>query len=405
MNASGMKIAMLSAHSCPLGNLGARDTGGMSVYVRELARQLGQRGHLVDVYTRTHNPKDDLVYELGPNARLIHLRAGEDRDINKLAVYPLLPDFANNLENFRKQNNLQYDLVFSNYWLSGWVGERLRQWWYVPHVMVFHTLGAVKNGIGIGKAEPELRIKTETNLAKSCHCLIATTEQEKSDLIHYYGAPAERIIVIPCGVNMELFQPTNGKMVRRRLGFGDDKVILCVGRVEPLKGIDRLLRAMTYLRNGGGLRAVIIGGDKHSRTGMKRLIALTRALKITDSVSFLGTVEHDELPGYYSMASVCVVPSYYESFGLVALEAMACGTPVVASDVGSFKNIIQSGKTGYVLSDDAPGTLADKIALFLSGQDDLSARSIRASIVRFSWSNVAEQVIDKVLVRYLVPAR
>lgn len=404
MNSNGIRIAMLSAHSCPLGNLGARDTGGMSVYVRELARQLGQRGHLVDIYTRTHDPKDDQVYELGPNARLIHLRAGEDRDINKLAVYSHLPDFANNLENFRKQNNLQYDIVFSNYWLSGWVGERLRQWWHVPHVMVFHTLGAVKNDIGIGKAEPELRIKAEAHLAKSCHHLIATTEQEKSDLIHYYGAPAARISVIPCGVNMELFQPGNGEMTRRQLGFGDDKVILCVGRIEPLKGIDRFLQAMTYLRNGGGLRAVIIGGDVHSHTEMKRLIALTRALKIADSVSFLGTVEHDKLPGYYSMASVCVIPSHYESFGLVALEAMACGTPVVASDVGSFKNIIQSGKTGYVLSDDAPSTLADKIALFLSGQDDLSTRSIRESIARFSWSNVAEQVIDEVLARHLVPA-
>jgi len=403
MTVSGMRIAMLSVHSCPVGNLGARDTGGMSIYVRELARQLGEKGHLVDVYTRVHDPKDDQVYELGRNARLIHLRAGEDRDIHKLAVYPHLPDFANNLEDYRQQNNLQYDLVFSNYWLSGWVGEHLQRWWHVPHVMVFHTLGAVKNAIGIGEAEPELRIETETHLVRNCHHLIATTEKERMGLIQYYGAPPERIRVIPCGVNLELFQPRDGEMTRQQLGFGNDKVILYVGRIEPLKGIDRLLRAMTYLRNGGGLKAVIIGGDECICHETERLKELTQTLQITDSVSFLGQVEHEKLPHFYSAATVCVIPSYYESFGLVALEAMACGTPVVATNVGSLKSIVRQGKTGYVLTDDTPADLADKIAWLLSNQDNRSARSIQASVARYSWSNIAEQIVSEVLADYLVP--
>ena len=395
---------MLSAHSCPLGNLGARDTGGMSIYVRELARQLGQKGYLVDVYTRVHDPKDSQVYELGRNARLIHLKAGEDRDMHKLAVYHHLPDFANNLENFRKQNNLQYDLVFSNYWLSGWVGEHLQRWWHVPHVMVFHTQGAVKNAIGIGEAEPELRIETETQLARGCHRLIATTEREKLDLIRYYGAPAERISVIPCGVNLERFQPTDREMARQWLGFGDDKVILYVGRIEPLKGIDRLLRAMTRLRNGGGLKAVIIGGDEHSSDEVARLKALSRELDIAESVSFMGAVEHNRLPDYYSAATVCIIPSYYESFGLVALESLACGTPVVATDVGSLRSIIRQGETGYVLTGDAPDNFADSIALFLARQSNRSAQSIRASVAGYSWSHVADHIAREVLSRCLVQA-
>ncbi len=402
MSANQLRIAMLSVHSCPIGNLGARDTGGMSVYVRELARELGKQGLLVDVYTRIHDPRDSQIVNLGQNARLIHLRAGDDKDMHKLAVYPHLPDFAYNLENFRKHNNLQYDLVFSHYWLSGWVGEYLQRWWNVPHVMAFHTLGAVKNAIGIGKVEPELRIKTETHLARNCHHIIAATEKEKDDLIRHYGSSPERISVIPCGVNLDLFQPVNREMAKQQLGFADDKIILYVGRIEPLKGIDRLLWAMSYLQNGHGLRVVIIGGDGHSRTEVARLQKLSRSLHIEDSVTFSGMVKHEKLPCFYSAATVCVIPSYYESFGLVALESMACGTPVVATNVGDLKSIIHQGETGYVVMDNTPGGIAGKIALLLSRPDTQSALSIRASVTRFGWSNVAQQIIKEVLVNYFV---
>ena len=402
MPASQLRIALLSAHSCPVGNIGAKDTGGMSVYIQELARQLGKQGHLVDVYTRIHDPRDSQIVNLGQNARLIHLRAGDDKDMHKLAVYPHLPDFAYNLENFRKHNNLQYDLVFSHYWLSGWVGEYLQRWWNVPHVMAFHTLGAVKNAIGIGKVEPELRIETETRLARNCHHIIAATEKEKDDLIRHYGSSPERISVIPCGVNLDLFQPVNREMAKQQLGFADDKIILYVGRIEPLKGIDRLLWAMSYLQNGHGLRVVIIGGDGHSRTEVARLQKLSRSLHIEDSVTFSGMVKHEKLPCFYSAATVCVIPSYYESFGLVALESMACGTPVVATNVGDLKSIIHQGETGYVVMDNTPGGIAGKIALLLSRPDTQSALSIRASVTRFGWSNVAQQIIKEVLVNYFV---
>ncbi|MFC2002577.1 glycosyltransferase [Chloroflexota bacterium] len=407
MAASQMKIAMLSVHSCPVGSLGAKDTGGMNVCVRELAREMGKRGLLVDVYTRVHDPRDNQIIELGQNARLIHLKAGEDEAIHKLAVYPYLPDFACNLENIRKSEGLRYDLVFSHYWLSGWVGESLQRWWNVPHLMMFHTLGAVKNAVGIGEEEPELRIETEKQLAINCHHIIATTKKEKEVFIRH-GVSPDRVSVIPCGVNLDVFQPMDREVAKQELGFGGEKVVLFVGRIEPLKGIDQLLRAMTYLENGQRPRLVIIGGDEHSQYEMEGLRGLSRDLQIDDWVTFLGLIEQEKLPRFYSAADACVVPSYYESFGLVALEAIACGTPVVATNVGGFRSIIRQGETGYVVEGNNPRRLADKLALLLSksGTDRKDVLSIRASVTRFSWSNIAQAVIkqcSQVLANYFAP--
>ena len=266
MPVNQLRIAMVSTHSCPIGNLGVKDTGGMSVYIRELARELGKQGHLVDVYTRVHDPKDRQIYEFGQNARLVHLRAGEDEEIHKLAVYSHLPDFVYNLENFRKHNDLQYDLIFSHYWLSGLAGEYLQKRWNVPHITMFHTLGAVKNTLGVGADEPELRIEAERGLAQNCHRIIAPTEKGKEELIRYYGALPERIGVVPCGVNLEQFKPVSKESARQYLGFGnDDKIILFVGRIDPLKGIDKLIKAISHLQNIQGLKLVVIGGDEQNQ--------------------------------------------------------------------------------------------------------------------------------------------
>ncbi len=403
-----LRIAMLSAHSCPVGKLGAKDTGGMSVYIRELAHELGKQGHLVDIYTRAHDPRDSQTYGLGQNARLIHLEAGEIEDIHKLVVYSYLPDFACNLENFRKHNDLRYDLIFSHYWLSGLVGEYLQQRWNVPHITMFHTLSAVKNAIGVGEDEPELRIETERDLTRDCHRIIAPTDREKENLILHYGASPEKIGVVPCGVNLEQFKPINKESARQHLGFGNDKIILFVGRIDQLKGIDKLIQAIPYLQNIQGLKLMIIGGGENSQREIEQLQKLACNLNIQDSVTFLGLIKHGQLPYFYSAADVCVVPSYYESCGLVALESLACGTPVVATDVGNLKSVIRQGETGYVVTDNAPNHLADKIALLLSrpNTDTKSALSIRASVSGFSWSNIAEAIIREcqlVLANYLAP--
>lgn len=389
---------MLSAHSCPVGRLGAKDTGGMSVYVLELARELGKQGHLVDIYTRVHDPQDKLIYELGTNARLIHLKAGEDGEINKLDVYPHLPEFVCQLEDFRKRNQLQYDLIYSHYWLSARAGESLQSRWNVPHMIMFHTLGAIKNTLGVGEPEPELRIEAEREVSNNCHRIIAATEKEKEAVIRHYGASPETISVIPCGVNMELFRPIEKKEARRRLGLGNNgKNVLFVGRIEPLKGIDKLLRAMTYLEDGRNTALWIIGGDEQSRHELERLQGLTQELRIQDSVSFLGLIKQPELPLYYSAADVCVVSSYYESFGLVALESLACGTPVVTTRVGDMENIICQGRTGYVLDDNAPGGLAEKIGILLSGSRNGigSVNLIRESVAGFSWTSIAEKIAEE----------
>jgi D-inositol-3-phosphate glycosyltransferase len=392
-----LRMAMLSAHSCPVGNLGAKDTGGMSVYIRELAHELGRRGHLVDIYTRVHDPTDPPVVDLGRNVRLIHLTAGGSEEIDKLAVYTYLPDFTRSLEDFREHRSLRYDLVFSHYWLSGQVGKYLQHSWDVPHIMMFHTLAAVKNAIGIGEREPELRIEAERDLAQNCHRIIAPTDREREHLILHYGALPEKIGVVPCGVNLRRFRPVDKKSARQQLGFGDDKIVLFVGRIEPLKGIDQLLKSVPYLQSIQELRVVIIGGDEGSRHEIERLRELSCNLHIQDSVTFLGLVKHERLPYFYSAADVCVVPSYYESFGLTALESLACGIPVVATDVGDLKRIIGQGEAGYVVTDNTPRHLADRIALLLSrpSPDMKSALSIRASVGRFSWSRIADAAVEE----------
>ncbi len=414
MSVSQLRIAMLSAHSCPVGKLGTRDTGGMSVYIREIASELGKQGHLVDVYTRVHDPEDRQIYELNQNARLIHLRAGEDEEIHKLAVYSYLPDFVGNLENFRKQNYLQYDLIFSHYWLSALAGTYLQEWWHVPHITMFHTLGAVKNAINerarlaLGEAEPELRIKTERDLVQKCHHIIAPTEKEKKELIQYYGASLRKISVVPCGVNLEQFKILDKAQARQYLSFDNDKIILFVGRIDPLKGIDKLIKALSYLRNIPRLKLMVIGGGERSQHEIEQLQKLAFNLKVQDSVTFLDLVKHEQLPYFYSASDACVVPSYYESSGLVALESLACGTPVVATAVGNHKNVIREGETGYVIRDNNPHLLADKIALLLSqpSTDTKSAQLIRATVNKFSWSHIAEAVVRDcrlVLTNYLTP--
>lgn len=387
---------MLSVHSCPLGKLGEKDTGGMSVYIRELSRELGRRGHQVDVYTRLHEPIHDQIIELGENARLIHLKVGNEED-KKLDLYFHLDAFIRQLENFREEKGLQYDLIHSHYWLSGLAGKRIQQGWGVPHIMGFHTLGAVKNAIGIGEHEPEIRIRGEKELVKDCHRIIASTERGKEELINYYHAPPETIRVIPCGVNLDLFRPIRKEMARRYLGLNGGNILLFVGRIVPLKGIDNLLNAMTYLENRQNVKVMVIGGDEQSQAEIQKLKNLSERLNISQSITFLGLVKQDILPFFYSAADVCVVPSYYESFGLVFLESLACGTPVIATKVGGVESVIRDGETGYVLKSNDPSHLADKIALSLSTlkRNEKSVTSIRASVTKYRWSNIAEIMIEE----------
>ena len=392
-----LRIAMLSVHSCPFGELGAENTGGMSVYIRELCKELGRRGHIVDVFTRTHEPIHDQIIEFGQNARLIHFKAGDEEDMNRLKIYPYLSEFSRQVDKFSRQNGYHYDLIHSHYWLSGLVGRRLQQWWDIPHVTMFHTLGAVKNAVDTGIREPEVRIKSEKEIIKDCHRIIAPTGREKDYLINYYNASPETISIIPCGVNLDIFRIIEKEIARNSLGFNGEGIILFVGRIVPIKGIDKLLMALNHLENIERLRLLVIGGDKNCQDEVNRLRRLSKSLKIESSVTFLGLVEQEKLPYFYSAADVCVFPSHYESFGLVALESLACGTPVVATDVGGIRSVVRDGETGYIVLDNVPQLLAEKITLALStprAKTDASC-SIRESVFKFSWSNIAEATLQE----------
>lgn len=388
---------MLSVHSCPFGELGAENTGGMSVYIRELCKELGRRGHIVDVFTRTHEPIHDQIIEFGQNARLIHFKAGDEEDMNRLKIYPYLSEFSRQVDKFSRQNGYHYDLIHSHYWLSGLVGRQLQQWWDIPHVTMFHTLGAVKNAVDTGIREPELRIKSEKEIIKDCHRIIAPTGREKDYLINYYNASPETISIIPCGVNLDIFRIIEKEIARNSLGFNGEGIILFVGRIVPIKGIDKLLMALNHLENIERLRLLVIGGDKNCQDEVNRLRRLSKSLKIESSVTFLGLVEQEKLPYFYSAADICVFPSHYESFGLVALESLACGTPVVATDVGGIRSVVRDGETGYIVLDNVPQLLAEKITLALStprAKTDASC-SIRESVFKFSWSNIAEATLQE----------
>jgi D-inositol-3-phosphate glycosyltransferase len=393
-----LTIAMLSIHSSPVGELGKKDTGGMSVYVRELARALGKRGHRIDIFTRLQDPAWKPQVQLYENVRLIHLRAGRKGHLSTLALYPYLKEFFLELERFRATESIRYDLIHSHYWLSGQVGIWLQDRLMIPHMFMFHTLGVLKNITDKDEQESELRIATEKGLVQKCQRILATTEREKDHLMRYYGADPKRIGVVPCGVNLDLFCPMDKRTARRQVGFSiDESIVLYVGRLAKIKGTERLLQAMTHLKYSKRTRLVIIGGDGLQTRESRNLLRLTQRLGLQDDVEFLGRVDHEMLPPYYSAADVMVLPSHYETFGLVALEALASGTPVVATRVGAMETILREGETGYVVANDGPELLAAGIEKLLerSRAGALSTDAIRASVFRFGWDAVVSAVIDQ----------
>jgi D-inositol-3-phosphate glycosyltransferase len=352
----------------------------------------------VDIYTRSHDPNDKQVWELSPNVRLIHILAGKNGGINKLAIYPHIKEFIRGLESFRLEEKINYDLIHSHYWLSGYVGRWAQHHWNAPHIIMFHTLGEIKNATGIGEKEPELRLQNEKKLIQSCDRIIAATEREKQEMSDYYGAFPENIGIIPCGVNLDLFRPVNRIKARYKIGLNqNDKIILYVGRFDPLKGLDRLLSASARLKYEPGFKLVIVGGDDSDQGEMKDLVEKCYQLGLEDSIIFSGRIKQEDLAYYYSAADITVMPSYHESFGLVALESMACGTPVIAGDVGGLNRIIQHGKTGYLLKGDVTLSLICRLKRFLNGECSklLPASIIRASISPYCWSKIADQILQE----------
>jgi D-inositol-3-phosphate glycosyltransferase len=399
------RVAVLSYHTSPLAPLGGRDTGGLNVYVRALACELAQRGHQVDVFTRRTDPDAPetmpMAAECGSNgkasARLVHVTAGPPRVLDKQMLPSHLDAFEQGVAAFAEEKQLHYDMLHSHYWLSGVVAERLKARWRLPHVAMFHTLGEVKSRSRISEVEPDARIEAEAAIARHADRVVVASRDEQQSLVRFYGADAARIAVVPCGVNLDLFQPVAKEEARRQLGLrDDDRILLFVGRVEPLKGIDILLGAAAHLNGESDCFVLVIGGDSAAKDGeMAHLRDLASELGITERVSFLGAVDHERLPAFYSAADVCVMPSFHESFGLVALEAMACGTPVVASRVGGLTATVRDSETGYLIPWHCPEPFAERLELLLGNEELRRAfgRSAREEVERFRWGNVAEAVL------------
>ena len=384
-----MRIAMLSAHASPLAQLGGRETGGMQVYLLELSREMARRRYEVDIFTRRDGGQPEIEV-LAPNLRLVRIDAGPPEPAGKEEVVGYLPAFAREVERFARAEERPYGIIHSHYWQSGWVGDVLARRLRLPHVTMFHTLGEVKNRARISEQEPRQRIKHERNIARRADAIVTASEHERGLLQRYYGARPERMHTIPCGVDLDLFAPGDRTAARLELGLPPrSPVAVWVGRLEKLKGVDILVGAIAQLMERD-LTLIIIGGDERSGPLKEELLAQARAAGIEANIRFEGAVDHDRLPVYYRAADVCVVPSYYESFGLVAVEAMACGTPVVASRVGGLVSTVTDGVTGYLIPWRCPEPFAEKLEVLLNNPELRRnfSEAARRSVERFRWSKV-----------------
>ena len=394
-----LRVAMLSVHTCPLAALGGKETGGMNVYVRELARELARMRMQADIFTRSQNPSIPRVVTLAEGVRVVHLAAGPQAPMAREAVYDHLDEFVERVEVFRAQQGVDYDLIHGHYWLSGTAGLALRERWDVPLVQMFHTLGRLKNDATRDGAErePDLRIAEETRIVGAADRLVAATAIERAHLVSHYGADPARIAVIPCGVDTTLFAPGDQAAARATLGLDGRPRLLYVGRLAPIKGLTTLLDGMAQLR-GRGSRAhlCIVGGDADEPLNGHEgeLRARLADLGLQDSVTFVGAQPQESLRAWYVAADATVLPSYYESFGMVALEAMACGSPVVASRVGGLQTTVRDRITGVLVPDHDPVSLADALEDVLDDAP-LRARLGRAGVrwaAEHRWPCVAEAV-------------
>jgi D-inositol-3-phosphate glycosyltransferase len=396
-----MHVAVITVHGCPLRQAGSKDSGGMNIYILEMAKRLAARGVQVDVFTRHHDPLDPQVVMLAPGARLIHLPAGAP-SLDKSGVYELLPSFTTQMRRFCISNRLNYDLVSSHYWLSGLVGMRLASEWGVPHTTSFHTMAEMKRRGRPEEMEVTQRYGSETEIACSADSIVVWTDDEKQAIVNFCDITPEKVSVIPPGVDLSRFRPMSQQQSRDYLGYGEGKNILFVGRLEPLKGLDILFRAVASLENIGDITLNIVGGDENSLE-KARLQELAGRMKLTDSIRFIGSVSQDELPVHYNAADVCVLPSHYESFGLAALEAAACGRPVVASEVGGLPTIVKSGSTGFLVPPKHSDVMAERLCELL-GDDMLRSRmgtAARGHAGTLGWERSADSLLDRY--RELIP--
>ncbi|MEA5078625.1 MAG: glycosyltransferase [Anaerolineaceae bacterium] len=404
-----MNIAMLSYHTCPLATLGGKDTGGMNVYVAELTRKLGRMGIHVDVFTRSQDEHvPHVVHSLGYGNRVVHIPAGPEHPLPKKELVEYIPTFASEIEKFAAEKGIHYDLIHSHYWMSGIAAQQLKEHWNVPVLQMFHTLGLMKNRIAQSPEEREgaYRSDGEKQVMQIADLVVAATPAEEAQLEFLYGLAKEKIVTIPPGVDTARFYPIDQQEAKEAVDIPcTNRLLLFVGRIEPLKGLQNLLKAIALIRERRNSAEtcyclVVIGGDPNASadsmsTEMANIKQLSQDLGLEDLVVFLGKRAQETLPYYYSAADILIMPSYYESFGMVALEAMACGTPVVASQVGGLPFLVQDGKTGFVVPGGDPEALVQPLVRLMNDSDLRENMGQQAAnyAMQYDWKLIAERMV------------
>jgi D-inositol-3-phosphate glycosyltransferase len=394
------RVAVLSVHSSPLAPPGVGDSGGMNVTIRALAGELARAGIASDLYTRAASPDDPPVVELQPGVRLLHLPAGPPAPVPKQTLPRYLCAFLCSLLRAGERYG-PYDVLHSHYWVSGWVARLARERWDSPMVHSFHTLGRVKNlSLADGdQPEPPTRLAGEERVAAAADCLVAPTPVEARQLVELYGAAPARVRVVPYGVDRERFHPGDREAARAALGVTRRHVLAFVGRLQPLKAPDVAVLALAALvrqRPDLDVELLVIGGASgNGGSEPAGLAKLAADAGVADRVRFLAAQPHDRLATVYRAADLVLMPSWSESFGLVALEAQACGTPVVAAEVGGLQHAVGDGTTGVLVASHQPEAWAGAVARLLSNPRRLAAMG--AAAARFAGANGWDRTAARLL--------
>lgn len=401
---SRQAIALISEHGDPAAEIGKDAAGGQNVYVRQVGEALAKLGWQVDMFTRKVHPEDATIVEHGPHCRTIRLQAGPEQFIPRDDLFAYMPEFVQSLRQFQVKSGIHYPLMHTNYWMSAWVALELRKYTNFQLVHTYHSLGAVKY-LATSQRPPiaEKRLSVEQQILEQAECVVATSPQEK-DCLRQHVSKQGYIEIIPCGTNLRTFHPLPKSESRLKLGFVPTAPLaLYVGRFDQRKGIETFIRACAPLRELPtlqNLQLIIVGGSEVGQADDQerhRIRELVSRCGLQDCTHFIGQVGHDRLPLYYAAADVCVIPSHYEPFGLVALEAMACCTPVVASDVGGLKFTVIPEETGLLVSPQNVPAFSEAITRILTDQvwaHKLRRQSALRVQQNFSWAGVAGQLSD-----------
>ena len=402
MSIDAPRVAVLSVHTSPTDQPGVGDSGGMNVYIRAVAERLARGGVDVDLFTRCRGGADHETKELSSHVRVISVKAGPCAIVPKTDLPRFLPEFLGGVIRQTKAEGRGYDIVHSHYWLSGWVGRAARELWGAPLIASFHTLGKVKNySLARGEQpEPSIRLEGEQRIIAEADRILAPTPAEAGQLVGLYRANPGRVRLVPPGVDHTIFTPRARVPAQERLHLTGLRLALYVGRLQPHKGPDVAIRtiAEAVARDPEGtahLQLAIVGGPSGGDGGeVARLMELATALDVADRVMLFPPQPQPRLADFYAAADVVLVPSRSESFGLVALEAAACGTPVVASAVGGLRYVVEDGVTGSLVEGHDPTDHAEAVLRVLREpglQSSLGEAAARRAL-HLTWDVTAREV-------------